>query len=177
MAGSSEEFTLFFETYERRLRAFALRRARDPASADDLVAKAMTIAWQKFEKIPMECAFGWLCGVALRVAANDDRGHRRRLAVIDRLTAEAENRPLAAYLDDAGLLPEQRQAILGAFHRLSHNDQEILRLVAWDGLDDTELAAVFEISPATARKRLSRARERFRRFHAAAGLEQGANRD
>ncbi|MEA2686174.1 MAG: hypothetical protein QOE93_1369 [Actinomycetota bacterium] len=174
MAGSSEEFTLFFETYERRLRAFSLRRSRDPGLADELVAKVMTIAWRKFDRIPMDSAFGWLCGVALRVAANDDRGHRRRQAIIDRLTAEAETRPLVAYLGDQHLLPEQRQAVVGAFVRLSADDQELLRLVAWDGLDDRELAAVFEISPAAARKRLSRARARFRHLHAGAVLARGA---
>lgn len=170
MADSSEDFTLFFETYERRLRAFALRRSRDPGVADELVAKVMTIAWRKFDRIPVESAFGWLCGVALRVAANDHRGHRRRQAMIDRLTAEAETRPLVGDLGDQHLLPDQRQAIVTAFTRLIPDDQEILRLVAWDGLDDRELAAVFEISPAAARKRLSRARMRFRSFYAEAPL-------
>jgi len=176
LAGSSEEFTLFFETYERRLRAFALRRVHDPGTADDLVAKAMTIAWQKFDVIPQQSAFGWLCGVALRVAANDNRGHRRRQALVDRLTAEAETRPLVAYLEDEQMLVEQRVAVVGAFSRLAPDDQEILRLVSWDGLDDHELAAVFEVSPAAARKRLSRARARFRHLYAVP-LERGAHRD
>ena len=77
----------------------------------------MTIAWQKFDGIPTECAFGWLCGVAVRVAANDDRGRRRRQALVDRLTAEAETRPLGAYLGDEQLLHEQRRAIDDAFAR------------------------------------------------------------
>jgi RNA polymerase sigma-70 factor, ECF subfamily len=164
----AESFSEFFEMHERRLRAFALRRTHDPGAADDLVGRAMTIAWQKFDGIPAECAFGWLCGVAVRVAANDDRGRRRRQALVDRLTAEAETRPLGAYLDDEQLLDEQRRAIDDAFASLDPDDREILRLATWDGLDDRELAAAFEVSPPAARKRLSRARRRFRDFYSAA---------
>ncbi len=127
----------------------------------------MAIAWRKFERIPTDSAFGWLCGVVVRLAANDDRGRRRREALIDRLTAEAEARPPRSLLEDEQLLPEQRRAIGDAFDHLDPDDQEILRLVTWDGLDDRELAAVFEVSPPAARQRLSRARRRFRRLYLA----------
>jgi RNA polymerase sigma-70 factor, ECF subfamily len=163
-----ESFSAFFQTHERRLRAFALRRTHDPAAADDLVGRVMTIAWQKFDGIPTECAFGWLCGVAVRVAANDDRSRRRRQAVVDRLTAEAETRPLGSFLGDEELLDEQRRAIDDAFACLGPDDREILRLATWDRLDDRELAAAFEVSAPAARKRLSRARQRFRDSYSAA---------
>ena len=65
---------------------------------------------------------------------------------------------MTAYLGSNSLLPEQREAILAAFQRLSEDDRELLRLAVWDGLDDEELAAAFDLNPAAARKRLSRAR-------------------
>jgi RNA polymerase sigma factor (sigma-70 family) len=160
-------FSAFFEAHERRLRAFALRRMRDPVAADDLVASVMEIAWTKFEEVEEASAFGWLCGVAIRVQANDARVRRRRQVNLERLVAEAETRSLAANLDAESLLPEQREAIEGALGRIGPEDREILRLTVWDGLNDEELAAALGINAAAARKRLSRARRRFRDAYAA----------
>ena len=38
----------------------------------------MEIAWAKFEQVDTATAFGWLCGTAIRVQANDTRSFRRR---------------------------------------------------------------------------------------------------
>jgi RNA polymerase sigma-70 factor (ECF subfamily) len=167
-------FSAFFETHERRLRAFALRRTHDPVAADDLVAATMEIAWAKFEQVQPSSAFGWLCGTAIRVQANDTRTKRRRQANVERLVAEAETRPMTAYLESQALLPEQREAIVAAFQRLSEDDRELLRLAVWDGLDDNDLAAAFDLNPAAARKRLSRARQRFRECYAEVTTEPAA---
>ena len=43
---------------------------------------------------------------------------------------------------------------------MGDDDREILTLTYWDGLTAEQVAAVFGISPAAARKRLQRARER-----------------
>jgi RNA polymerase sigma-70 factor (ECF subfamily) len=167
-------FSAFFEAHERRLRAFALRRTSNPVAADDLVAATMAIAWTKFEEVEPASAFGWLCGTAIRVQANDSRMQRRWQAHVERLVAEAENRPLAAYLESDTLLAEQREAIAAAFERLPQDDRELLRLAVWDGLDDDELAAAFGINAAAARKRLSRARRRFRELYAQVTAEPTA---
>jgi RNA polymerase sigma-70 factor (ECF subfamily) len=167
-------FSAFYEAHERRLRAFALRRTHDPVAADDLVAAVMEIAWTKFEEVEASSAFGWLCGVAIRVQANDARVRRRRQANLERLVAEAETRPLAARLESDSLLAEQREAIEAALDALGPDDREVLRLAVWDGLDDEELGAAFGINAAAARKRLSRARGRFRASYAAVtGMQLG----
>ena len=118
MTARESAFSAFFEAHERRLRAFALRRTHDPVAADDLVAAVMEIAWTKFEEVEAASAFGWLCGVAIRVQANDARVRRRRQANLERLVAEAETRSLAANLDADSLLPEQREAIEAALERI-----------------------------------------------------------
>lgn len=123
--------------------------------------------------MPSESPFGWLCGVALRIAANDERSTRRRNRLLERVAAEAEARPAVAYLEDETLLVEQREAFELAFRRLSAEDREILRLTAWDGLSDVELGAVFGIGPAAVRKRSSRARLRLRARYAAASGDSG----
>ena len=134
----------------------------------------MEIAWSKFEMVDRDAAFGWLCGVAIRVQANDARTRRRRQANVERLVAEAETRPASADLESSMLLAEQREAIATALERLSPDERELLRLTVWDGLDDVELAAAFDITAVAARKRLSRARRRFRDIYAQVTAEPAA---
>jgi DNA-directed RNA polymerase specialized sigma24 family protein len=51
-----------------------------------------------------------------------------------------------------------------ALARLSADDRELITLTAWEGLSPTEIAAVLDIDPGTARVRLHRARRRFKKF-------------
>ena len=73
-----------------------------------------------------------------------------------------------------------------ALASLSQGDQEVLRLVAWDGLAPADLAVVLGCSPVAARTRLHRARSRLAarlgidpgpQRHAAAGHKQGDSLD
>lgn len=169
-------FAAMFERHERALRAFALRRTDDAVLADDLVARAMEVAWRRFDDIELASAFGWMVGVLLRLEANDKRGRRRHDSLVERVVAEAEVSPLVAYLDSDRLLSEQREVIVDAFDLLSDSDREIVRLVVWDGLSDVDLAAALGVAPAAARKRLSRARERFRERYSAASGSEGSSR-
>lgn len=58
--------------------------------------------------------------------------------------------------DPAGL------EIRAALTSLPEGDQELLSLVAWEGLDVSSAGRVLGIRPAAARKRLQRARQRLR---------------
>lgn len=165
---AGDAFAAFFNAYAPRMQAFGLRRTGSPAKADDLLAATMEVAWHRFADIPKDAAFGWLCGVALRVARNQDRGRGRYQRMIDAAVAETEVRPLVTYLENTQVLTEQREAIVAAFQALDELDREVLRLVAWEGLSGAQLAAALDVSEATARKRLSRARERLRNAYSEA---------
>ena len=58
------------------------------------------------------------------------------------------------------LLAVERTDLLRAISQLSADDQEVLLLAGWDGLDSSGIAAVLGCSVAAARTRLSRARRR-----------------
>ncbi len=60
-----------------------------------------------------------------------------------------------------------------ALASLSDADQEVLRLVAWDGLTPAEVAVVLGCNPVAARSRLHRARGR---LAAVLGLDAGVQR-
>jgi RNA polymerase sigma-70 factor (ECF subfamily) len=144
-----------FRAYERRVLAYALRRTSSPADAEDAAAETFTIAWRKIERVP-EDALPWLLGVARRVIANQRRGSQRRAWLSWRLerqpTSEATSLPVGEATDGPAL---------SALARLRPDDQELLRLVAWDDLDHGGIGRVLGISPNAVAIRLHRARRRF----------------
>jgi RNA polymerase sigma-70 factor (ECF subfamily) len=149
-AAASARFEQLFRVHYGSVLSYALRRA--PSSvADDAVAETFLIAWNRLESIPRE-ELPWLLGVARRVLANQ----RRRDAAQERVTLLWAAQPVAEEIRDSTLDPELDLA----FSQLDERDQELLRLVAWDGLTPSEAARVLGWSPVGARVRLHRARAR-----------------
>jgi len=142
--------------YERRVLAYALRRAKTDADAEDAAAETFAIAWRKIDVIPAD-ALPWLLAVARRVIANQRRSGRRRAWLIERLGRHPGSALELPAADD----PEDGPAI-AALGRLRDDDQELLRLVAWEELDHQTIAATLGISPNAVAIRLHRARKRFR---------------
>lgn len=118
------------------------------------------IAWRRFDDAPAD-ELPWLLGIARGVTANRRRGEARRRALHERLLAtavvEVEPGP-----EEAG-----ESELLRALASLREHDQELLRLVAWDGLDRARAAQVLGISTALFAVRLHRARRRLARVLAA----------
>jgi RNA polymerase sigma-70 factor (ECF subfamily) len=145
---------LFAEAYPP-MRRWAHHRGLAGADADDVVAEVFTIAWRRFDDIPADAAIPWLYGVARNVLRNHRRSDARRGALqLVVPPAVPVGPPLEPADPDAAMLRR-------ALDALGDDDREILRLVAWDGLDPSEAAIVLDCSAATARVRLFRARKRF----------------
>jgi RNA polymerase sigma-70 factor (ECF subfamily) len=122
---------------------------RTPAGgADDVVADSLLVLWQRLDDIPEDAVVPWAYGVARRCLANERRGSRRRLALVDRLDAQ----PTAVGHDhDDGELEE-------ALGSLPPDDRELLRLWAWERLAPREIATVLGITANAASIRLHRAK-------------------
>ncbi len=149
------------------LLGYALRRTASSDDAADIVAETFLTAWRRLDDVPPgDQARLWLYGVARLVLANHRRGERRRCELNGRLRHElaAGYRPPAHSTDLAGLR--------AAFASLTPADQELLSLVAWEGLDHGELAAVLNCTRNAVRIRLHRARARL--GAALAGQDQDA---
>jgi DNA-directed RNA polymerase specialized sigma24 family protein len=95
------------------------------------------------------------------VLANRPRGQQRADALVGRLvTGElAHPGPEVATELDAG--------VLRALRSLSEADQELLLLIAWEGLDREQLASTLGVGSGAVAVRLCRARRRFARALAA----------
>jgi RNA polymerase sigma factor (sigma-70 family) len=152
-------------TYEHIL-GYAVRRCDTPEDAADVVAETFTIAWRRVDALPQGPeARLWLYAVARNVLANHRRGQVRQ-----------QSRNVALDHDLADLYagtPEtsvELGAIAGAFRELPHGDRELISLVAWEGLDHGEIAQVLDCSRNAVRIRLHRARKRFSKALAGAGV-------
>ena len=135
------------------LRRWALHRGISSADADDVVAEVFTIAWRRFADIPADAPIPWLFGVARNVARNHYRSERRRAAL--RLLAPRE------VVVPEPSEPADTRVMRAALASLREDDREVLRLVAWDGVDPSQLPIALGCSAGAARVRLHRARQRF----------------
>ncbi|MGV8967783.1 MAG: RNA polymerase sigma factor [Cellulomonas sp.] len=154
MISPEERFAVLFNRTHQPLLAYAVRRVADPSDAADIVAETFLVAWRRLDEVPPdEQARAWLFGVARRVLANYYRGERRRLALGERLRTSL--REVVVPQPQVGATDVEH-----AMERLSPDDRELLRLVAWEELARDEIATVLQIPRATVRVRLHRARRR-----------------
>jgi len=147
-------FDALFTAHQRPVLAYAMRRTKAGADAEDVVAETFTIAWRKFDAVPATEPLPWLYAVARRVLANHRRGLSRRERLAALLRVDDVPTPMRAGEDRDG-------PAFVALGSLSPADQEILRLVAWEELGNQQVAAVLGITPNAVAIRLHRARTRF----------------
>ncbi|MBA2700635.1 MAG: sigma-70 family RNA polymerase sigma factor [Chloroflexi bacterium] len=148
---SESRFTAAFEAHHRRVLAYALRRVPSESDAEDAVAETFAVAWRRVGQMPDVEALPWLLAIARRVISNQRRGTNRRSRLASRLKGEL--RPTSAHDVDS--------PALDALARLPPDDQELLRLLAWDGVSQAEAGLVLRISANAVAIRLYRARKRF----------------
>lgn len=156
LADPARKLDDLFQAHERRVLAFALRRTTSPADAEDAAAETFTIAWRRIDQVPDD-ALPWLLAVARRVIANQRRGSQRRAWLFQKLGRQAARASVSISEDD----PPDGPA-LAALARLRPDDRELLRLVAWEELDQRGIAQVLGISANAVAIRLHRARRRFK---------------
>lgn len=147
------EFELFYNEHLSAVARYATQRCKS-ADAVDITAETFAIAWRRFDVAshhPNPRA--WLFGIARRVLSNHHRSTNRRLALSERLYSEWMAHASPAILSSLEPLNE-------ALQQISDGDREVLLLAGVEELSPAEIALVLEISPGTARTRLSRARKR-----------------
>jgi RNA polymerase sigma-70 factor (ECF subfamily) len=152
--GSNQSYfeVLFTENVDAVM-GYALART-DPHTAQDVMSETFLTAWRRLEDVPNP-ARAWLIGVARKNLANQRRGRRRQQGLRARLIRAVEPSTTDTYSTD------DQKVVLDALRHLRPADQEILCLMAWDGLEHTEAALVLGCSTKTFAVRLHRARRRF----------------
>lgn len=163
MAQSSAppDFRHFFERCYRPISAFVRRRLPTDTArtdVDDAVADVFLVAWRRWNEVSaMTDPLPWLYGVAGNVIRNHRRSATRSLRLASKMAETTDD--TSTTLDPGTTIGEDRE-LATALATLSEDDREILRLVAWEGLNRHQVAAALGCSPDAASQRLSRARRR-----------------
>lgn len=167
---AATRFTDLFHEHWSAVFSYALRRTATASDAHDVAADAFTVAWRRFDDLPADHVLPWLYRTAANVLANSARSDRRRTRLDVRLAAQPRSvdRPLDETV-------AEDHALFEAFATLNEDQQELLALVAWEGLDHDDIASVLDISTGAVASRLSRARSRFEEALAAA--DEGAGHE
>lgn len=154
MTESDRQFDALFDAHATAVLAYALRRTPTHADAEDAVSETFVVAWRRISAVPEgDQTLPWLLGVCRRILANQRRGTERRWRLFDRLRHDDRR-----HEDPA---PDERGPAFVTLSRLRPDDQEVLRLVAWDGLAPAQIAVALGITPNAAAIRLHRARRRY----------------
>ena len=148
-------------THRRPIERHLRRRVGDASLAEDLAQEVFLRAWLHAPAdLPELRLRAWLYRVATNVAIDALRA-RRPLA--DLALIEALDAATARETDDH----DERLAIETALAQLGRRDRALVTL-QFAGYGPTDAAALLGTTPEAARKRLTRARERFRRAYAGA---------
>lgn len=154
MTVRSKNYDEFYDHYWSFVEAFVLRRVAHDDVAD-IVAEVFTTAWRRRDDVPDD-ALPWLYGTARNVIGTKYRANARLQALKQKLRAV----PRESGVDPADVA-DSRDLLFRAFAGLSEEDGELLLLVAWEGLQNHEIAEVLGIAPGACAVRLHRARSRF----------------
>jgi RNA polymerase sigma-70 factor (ECF subfamily) len=165
LTGRDARFERLYWDHLDALLGYAMRRAGAQA-AKEAVAETLFIAWRRLDEVP-EQPRAWLIAVTRRTLADQRRAASRSAALHERLAHEQAVK--GAYAPDPADTVSERRVVLVALGHLSPADQDLLMLIAWDGLSPAEAATVLGCSRATIAVRLHRARRRFREALAAEG--------
>lgn len=159
MDDDHDAFRTLYERTRRQVLAYCVRRCGSYEDAVDAAAETYVIAWRRRVVVPEgDAALLWLFGTARRVLANQRRGDDRRRRFTERLRPAVP--PPDSDPQDALVHREDAGRVAAALRTLSDADQEVLRLIAWEGLTPKEAATVLGCSRPTFDVRLHRARRR-----------------
>lgn len=161
-SGSDEEerkaFTSAYRRHADEVYRFCMRRVRNPAIAEEVLATVFMEAWRRREEVDFESRpiRPWLYGVARNVLRNHWRTQRRQ-EVTQRNLEHVQRR----YADDASEELDRRQTtevLIGSLESLPEGQRRVVSLCLLGDSSYEDAAGDLEVPVGTVRSRLSRAR-------------------
>jgi RNA polymerase sigma factor (sigma-70 family) len=162
--GDPDAFGELFDGYTRAVYSLAYRLTGNRTEAEEIVSLTFLEAWRLHDRVEPdgESLRPWLLGITVNVVRNFTRAARRHQAAMARVPDLGVVPDFAdevvTRLDDVARL----DAVRAAFGRLRTDDQDVVALCVWSGLDYESAAAALGIPVGTVRSRLSRARRKLR---------------
>jgi RNA polymerase sigma-70 factor (ECF subfamily) len=169
--GDPDAFGELFDGHARAVHGLAYRLTGNRTEAEEIVSLAFLEAWRLRDRVEPdgESLRPWLLGITVNVVRNHTRAARRHQAALARVPDPGVvpdfADEVASRLDDGARLA----AVRDAFGRLRPDEQDVVALCVWSGLDYAQAAAALEVPVGTVRSRLSRARAKLRELVASPG--------
>lgn len=160
MATSSQVlFEQAIEPLMPDLLRYFVRRVTPREDGADLLSETLLVLWKHRARLPSQPdeQRAWAYGIARKVLSNHTRKQARRTSL--RHTYLLRTSLSASTPDPVSPAAENLLDALGA---LSELDQELIRLVIWDGFGVGEAGAILGMKEITARSRYARAKARLR---------------
>jgi RNA polymerase sigma factor (sigma-70 family) len=161
-ASSEDAFAVFYRRYERLVAGWLMRQTGRPEFAADLVAEVFSAAYlaaPRFREGP-EPAGAWLLGIARNKLLRSLRDQRAESSARSRLAVER----IELTDKSLGALEELRECgALELLEELPEDQRDAVRARVIDELPYDQLAQAARVSPAVARKRVSRGLAALRR--------------
>lgn len=150
------------ETHIPVLRRFALSIARDVELAEELVQNCMARAVERIDQFePGTNLRAWLFTILRNIHLDDRRRVARGPAFQD--IDETFHTNLSTPPSQEWHI--QLQEFSACFAQISKDDQDVIMLIAVDGMPYDAVAEILEIPVGTVKSRLSRARARLRELY------------
>ena len=172
--GDERAFTLIVRAYETPVYNYVLRLVGDRSLAEDLTQEVFLRVFQGLSKFSLRCKFTtWLFQVTKNRVLDELRANERR----PRLTVVLDDAP---YLESVEVPAEQGETIEALWRAIGAMNVDLkMALLLRDvtGLSYTEIADALEITLATVKWRIFKAREEVQLALVREGITFGSRRD
>jgi RNA polymerase sigma-70 factor (ECF subfamily) len=174
-SGSALAFEVLVDRYYLVIQQYLVRQTGDPELAADLAQETFLDAYRLVHRIPEDRPLiAWLYLIARNNLRPVQRRQRRfQFLSIDRLLRTITASFPALHQRDIALDAGEQDLIQQTLNRLAPTLREALLLRSVAGFTGHEVSQILNVSPAAARKRISRAEQQFRDLYAKLAERQG----
>ena len=165
--GDGRALELLYDRYHVLVYSVALRVVRDEMLAEDVVQEVFVRLWRRPQSYdPARGRFlSWLMSVTRNRAIDEVRRVTRRLRIEDRREDAAEQVRSTDRLDApelAAAIGDERREVRAALATLPEAQRRVLELAYFDGLTQSEIAALTDTPLGTVKTRTRLAMDRLR---------------
>lgn len=151
-----QKFLTMYKPVHDRFERFCRARVYGEMDYEDLMNETLLLAFEKMDELVRPEAFlSFLCGISVRLLANNKRKSRPELGISNDVMESIEIREGADISTDVTLLHQ-------ALSLLPDDQKEGIVLFEITGFSTKEISAIQACSEATVRKRISRARQKLK---------------